>query len=270
MVDFIFHVISTVLFTVLFLAVPYKIVRRKHAIILYSPKLILYFCTELSFAPDLWDYYREKLTTRDEKPINIPLKATINGIIMYPLSRAFLFAALTTVITGATIWICTTFELIQVSELQETLPLPMLLTICCGPFLLYYLTSFSSDSYAMMKNQRLVKNFLGDIGWKTYTKSQLKQLYNEVQIDFLLYKKTNDLGTILIFIGSGVLLAYSRVEKVLSTQQTVLLISMFAAIVISKTYYEGYRTRIIYIAINTLLELIEKADDIEEQPLQQN
>jgi hypothetical protein len=78
-----------------------------------------------------------------------------------------------------------------------------------------------------------------------------------------LYKNNTDLGTIVILLGSGMILIYSRVEKMLSAQQIIIVFSLFIAIAVSKAYYEAFRTRVIYIAMNTLLDLMATAHEKE-------
>jgi hypothetical protein len=108
-----------------------------------------------------------------------------------------------------------------------------------------------------------VKEYLLELKWDDYSKAKLQHIYNEVNIDYLLYKNNTDLGTIVILLGSGMILIYSRVEKMLSAQQIIIVFSLFIAIAVSKAYYEAFRTRVIYIAMNTLLDLMATAHEKE-------
>ena len=258
MKDLFLHVGGTLVFTMLFLVYPYYLLRKRRSLRLYSDKLILYFCTELSFSSKLWPEYQEYLKKGEKTAINMPISATINGIFTYPLARAFLFVILITFSIGATIQLSTTFQLIQVNELYENFPFPILLIVCCAPIILFYLTSFSSESYSMMKNQQVVGKYMTELGWDQYPKEKLQQILKEVEVDYLLFKKNDDFGTILVILISGIVLLYSRIEKYFTGQQMILTICLFAVIVLSKSYYEGFRTRIIYIAINTLLNFINQ------------
>lgn len=257
MIDLLLHIVGTVVFTVLFLAIPYQAVRKQNSINLYSPKLILYFCTEISFAPNQWEYFKDRLKNNETENINVPLQATIKGIFAYPISRALIFITLAIFIFGVTIQLCTTFQLIQLKDLQSEFPLTIILPICCGPFFLYYVTSFSSDSYTMMKNETKVTEYLIELNWDSFSKSQLQRISKELDIDFLLFKNPSDLGTIIIMLGTGLILIYYRIAKYLTPNQILIVFSLFIVIVVSKNYYEGFRTRVIYVAMNALQDLID-------------
>ncbi len=266
MKEFILQLVTIMVFTAVFLAYPFNVLRKRHALKLYCPKLVLYFCTEISFAADLWQTYKEDLHARDQVTIHLPLRATFNGIFMYPLSRAILFIAISALFCGAVIYFSITFQLLHLRHIYNQLPLPFLLSICCAPFIMFYITSFSADSYALMKNQIIVKKFLCELGWDSYPQSKLEQIYKEVYVDFLLYKKNNDLGTIILLLGSGGILIYSRIAKLMASEYIILIISLFIVIVVAKTYYDGFRTRVIYIATITLLDLIEENRAKEVNP----
>lgn len=254
LLDLFFYLISKVLFAVIFLIFPYYILRRRRSLVLYSPKLVLYYCAELSFASKLWPEYRERLQADSGQTINVPMIATMNGIFTYPLARGLLLVILIILIISMT----SQLGLLQFDDPSSSYSILLAITICCGPIVLFYLTSFGSESYAMVKNQQAVSEFLIELGWDKLSKESLQQILKEVEIDFHLFKKNDDFGTILVVLVMGMVLIYSRIQEYLPPRVILVLLAVFAIIILSKSYYEGFRTRVIYISLNTLLHFIAK------------
>ncbi len=264
--DILGGIVYMVLFSLLFIAVPYKAVMKRQEITLFTPKLVLYFCTELSFAEKFWEKYKNKIKVSSDCRLSMPLLATVNGVFHYPLKRGFLFAVLVILTGGAVLYISDLFQIISIADLEGTLSYPLVVIVCTLPFLSFYITSFCSENYQKSKNQEIVKQLLLQIGWNEYSNRKIEQIYKEVYADFLLYKKTNDMGTIILFLGTGAILLYSRLEpikKIVSENTIILLFILFFVIVLAKNYYDGFRSRVIYIALNTLLDLAAEREELE-------
>lgn len=252
---------------ILLIVLPFEVLRKRRAVLINTRKLLLYYCIELSFAGNLWGHYKDQLKACKTEPakISMPLEATVKGIFFYPLARSYFFILLTMAVMGLIYFFCRIFSLISLNELYHEIPLALQMSIFCTPFIAYYVSSFCADVSQMTSNQGAIMEYLDYLGWAGLSELELQQTYKQVEIDFYLFKQHNDLGSILLFVGPGGLLIYSRITEVISDQALIVLLSLFAAIAISKIYYEGFRTRVIYLAINLIQQMLA-AKNIPPQP----
>lgn len=231
----------------------------------YNDKLILYFCSELSFTKGQWNQF--KIPLQEKSPLTVPRRAILTGAISYPLERASLLILSIAAVGPFSIPVIGNY--LTSGTLQQD-DLILLCAIAFIPPSIYYFTPYSSDVYSNLKNQLIVKKYLHELGWHKYSKNRLQRLYKEVEIDYLLYKKDSDIGALLIIIGSASMLTYSRLINTNSIALLPFFIILFMAMMIPKSLYEGFRTRIILIALNTLLDLISNQDAEEESTENEN
>ena len=218
-------------------------------------KSIIYLASELSFTPDKWLKIKEKIDYNSPKNIPIPFKTIAVGMYGHPLS-AFLqigviwYGLLFLAALSMFAVINTPFKLFASDVMATTMVLG--LGLC---WFIYNFKSFSAEVGQTSEKSDIALSFLIGLGWENINEEVIDILEKEVRVDFELYKKETSINGVFLFLSSGVFLFYSKISGLVSFSSALIFIFIFVSVFISKWLYETHRSRLIVIALNTILAL---------------
>lgn len=218
-------------------------------------KSIIYLASEMSHTPDKWDDIKKEIDYDNPRKISIPFKTIWVGMYGQPLSS---FGQVGTIWYG--LLFLASFAMIGLSNTPLKLFAADFMNIMfilglglCWFF--YYFRSFASDISQVSQKADTALGFLISLKWEEIDESLVDILEQEVKVDFDLYKKETGIGGIVLLLVSSSIIFYSKINGLLSLDAAILLAYIFASILISKWLYDSYRSRLIEIALNSVLAL---------------
>ncbi|MBA2848378.1 hypothetical protein G4V39_03870 [Thermosulfuriphilus ammonigenes] len=241
--------ISGLLLIVLFVIPGYFAFIRKRIIDEVSKKILIYLASECAFAPKKWNSVLYQLKNRGR--IKIPLSVTLNGMLKPILDD---FSSIVTIWFALLILIAIIGAYLEIS-LTNTLLFFNMLVIIASLFL-FYCRSVTYDLKEIEEKVNIASTLLFTFEWwKDINLEMIDILYNEIKLDFDLYKKETEIGSLFLLIGSSVTIYLGKQASLFSGSISILLFLAVLTITITKWLYEAYRTKIIRISLGALLEI---------------
>jgi hypothetical protein len=122
-------------------------------------------------------------------------------------------------------------------------------------FLAYHFRVVSSDLYDLEKNARDATALLEKAGWLNVAIDILDTVSKQVKIDLDLYKSNVGIGGLVIMLLTTFVTFSGKAMDVISPDVAYLLLVVTGTVTVCRWMYESYRTRILHIAANALLEI---------------
>jgi hypothetical protein len=122
-------------------------------------------------------------------------------------------------------------------------------------FLAYHFRVVASDLYELENNAREATTLLEKAGWCNVAIDVLDTVSKQVKIDLDLYKSNVGIGGLVIMLLTTFVTFIGKEAKAITPDVASLLLVVTGTVTVCRWMYESYRTRILHIAANALLEI---------------
>jgi hypothetical protein len=136
----------------------------------------------------------------------------------------------------------------------DLLDLLFLLTVL-GVFFACYFRSVACDSFILEEKSEIATTLLEKSGWLNINIDVLDTVFKQVKIDLDLYKSNIGLGGLAIILLTTFVSFSGKVAEVIPSFIAFSLVLVVGLVIVFRWMYESYRTRILHIAANALLEI---------------
>lgn len=248
-------IVAVIIFLLMTIGPLFVTMHKKRLIQNIYDKSVIYLASEMSHTPDKWDDIKREIDHGNPRGISVPFKTIWVGMYGEPLSSlgqvgtigyGLLFLVLFAVFGLSK----TPLKFFAADFMNVMFILGMGL---CWFF--YYFRSFASDISRVSQKVGTTLGFLISLKWGEIDESLVNILEKEVKVDFDLYRKETGIGGMILLLAYSSMIFYSRINGLLSLDTAILLTYIFASILISKWLYADYRSRLIEIALNSVLAL---------------
>ena len=241
--------VITIFLLLVFIAL-FFILRPNFNLSIFSDKLLVYFCAEMSFGTDHWNEYSEKILSK--KPFNIMPTCIFRSILTSAYDKSLRIGMAYFAITFIAMVLAAliaprisnpAFHFISTSMLNIVFYLPLPLSIA-----LFYARMISCE-FSKIENH--IENTIGYITSIKLIESRedIDSLIERIKIDFDVYKTGEGLGAFLLFIATSVILLYLKIQESLPSYLIIMLMLFILPFALARSIYMNHRFRTIHIAL---------------------
>ena len=233
------------------------VVYKKRTISRPYDKSIIYLAVEMSYAPERWGAVKVKVNYEEPKSIGVPFIAIWRGMVSHPFSSLGRIGSIWYGLAFLSVLMMLALSNTELKSYASDFMIFSSIFIIGLCWFVYYFRSVSADLTESSLRSDVALTHLIDLKWDNVEKDLIETVKDEVKVDFELFKKESGIAGLLLIVAGSSFLIYSRVGDVLSPWSIGVTFFLFGSIFVSKWLYEGYRARVIYISLNTVLALIK-------------
>jgi len=228
-------------------------------------KSVVYLCSEVSITPDRWIEVKAKIEEDNPKNVRAPVKTILinlfNPILVGTRNISAIWYALIFILMILMLIIGKT----GLQQIFGSIFLAVFYLIMIVTVFLYYFRSVASDLYVLEERSAITAGFLVELGWATISDELIKLIQEQIKTDHDIFKLNVGLGGIVLIIFSSIVVLSTKLGGSLPIATAVPILGIVVATIFFKWMYESNRSRIVHIALNSIIMVRKESLIISEK-----